>query len=222
MADEPTTGAMPGEGATPPQAGEQEPTTPPAGATPPAGTTADPAAPPPATGEETLGDAGKRVLAEARRAAKDAEARAKAAEEERDALKAATQTDQEKALEAARNDAAQEVRDSYNAKLRRLQVERALTAAGITPGALDLAVLAPEFADLTVDETGNVAGLDEAVAAFKATPERAPLFAGTPAGSADGGARGRPGLTRADVERMSTDDINARWPEVQEALKAKA
>jgi len=192
MPDEPTTGATPGAGATPAQAG-QPTTTPPAaqGATPPAATTAPAAAQSPATDDEAaLGDAGKRILAEARRREREAEARAKAAEQERDALREATQTETEKAIAAARKEGEATVRAAFEARIRRSEIRTALTAAGITASELDLASLAPEFAALVVTDDG-VDGLAQAVAAFRTAHPT--LFApARPAvvGSADGGARG--------------------------------
>lgn len=176
--DDTTTGATPGTGATPAQAGQQEPTTPATGATPAASITATAAAQPPATGEEALGDAGKRILAEARRAAKEAEDRAKAAEQERDALRTATLTDQEKAIEAARKEASTEAEGRWQGHVRRSSVRQALTAAGISQSELDLAANAPEFGALKVSEQGDVEGLAKTVSDFQA--QHPSLFATTP------------------------------------------
>lgn len=169
MADnDTTTGAMPGAGATPGQAGQQQPTTPPpASAMPAAGTNADPVADPSATDEGALGDAGKKVLAEARRTAKDAEARAKKAEKDLAAIRAESLTDQEKALDVARTEATSESDAKWSGIVRRTTVERALTAAGISQSELGLAAAAPEFGSLELDEQGAIEGLDKAVDSFK-------------------------------------------------------
>lgn len=190
MADDTTTGATPGAGATPAQAGQTTTTPAATGATPPAGTTAPAAAAPSATDDAALGEAGKRILAEARRAAKDAEARAQAAESERDALRAATQSEAEKALTAAVKEAEDRVRGESNQLIRGLRLEVALVAAGLPQAKLPLAMGAPEFAGLRVTADGSVNGLDDAVKAFtKAYPE---LFAkpAAPVGDAGGGVRG--------------------------------
>jgi hypothetical protein len=200
-----TTGATPGAGATPAQAGQQEPTTqPPAGATPQAGTTATAAATSPATGDEALGDAGKRILAEARREAKEATDRAKAAEAERDALKAATLTDQEKAIAAARKEAIAEADAKWLGHVRRVTVRQALTAAGISQSELDLAANAPEFGALKVSDEGVVEDIGKTVDAFKASHPS--LFASTGArtGSGDlgfggGHPAGQPTYTREQL-----------------------
>jgi len=201
MPDEPTTGATPGAGATPAQAG-QPTTTPPAaqGATPPAATTAPAAAQSPATDDEAaLGDAGKRILAEARRREREAEARAKAAEQERDALREATQTETEKAIAAARKEGEATVRAAFEARIRRSEIRTALTAAGITASELDLASMAPEFGRLKVTDDG-VDGLTEAVATFKALHPA--LFAKPAAAVADlgGGPRGQSGALTIDQQ----------------------
>lgn len=188
-----TTGATPGTGATPDQAGPTTTTPAASGATPQAGTTAPAAAAPPATGDDAaLGDAGKRILAEARRAAKEAEDRARAAEAERDALRTATQSEQEKALEAARKEAAAEVRTTFESRIRRSEIRTALTAAGISATELDLASAAPEFARLRVTDDG-VDGLTEAVTTFKALHPT--LFAkpAPPVADLGGGPRGQSG-----------------------------
>jgi hypothetical protein len=205
--DDTTTGATPGAGATPAQAGPSEPTTPPpVGATPGTGTTATAAAEPPATGEEALGDAGKRILAEARRAAKDAEDRAKAAEQERDALRAATQTDHEKAIEAARKEASSEAEARWQGHVRRSSVRQALTAAGISHSELDLAANAPEFGALTVSDTGDVEDLAKTVDAFKA--HHPALFATTaPAPPGGQGVRQAAGAADAAAAALAKGDV---------------
>lgn len=162
MADnDTTTGATPGADATSAQAGQGQQTTPTQGATPATGTTATP----PATGDEALGETGKKLLADLRKQAKEASDRAAAAEQERDALRAATQTETEKAIAAARKEGADEVRQSLEGRIRQAEVRRALAVAGC----LDASVvaLAPEFAALKVDEQGEVADLKETVETFR-------------------------------------------------------
>lgn len=171
MADnDTTTGATLGAGAMPGQAGQQQPTTPPpAGATPPAGTTTTPEAEPPATGEDALGDAGKKALDAERDAREQAEKRAKAAEQELEKLRKAGQTEQEKALEAARDEARTEADSRWTGIVRRAQVERALIAAGISQSELALAAAAPDFDSLALSEEGRLEDLTKAVDTFKAS-----------------------------------------------------
>jgi len=200
MPDEPTTGAMPGAGATPAQVGQPMTTTPAApGATPPAGTTAPAAAAPSATDDAALGEAGNRILREARRQAKEAEDRAKAAEAERDALRSATQSEAEKATMAAVKEAEKVITATFEARIRRSEVRSALTAAGITATELDLAMAAPEFVALKVTDDG-IDGLPETVKAFKAA--HAALFAkpAAPVGDAGGGVRGQSGSPSIDQQ----------------------
>lgn len=221
MADDPTTGAMPGTGATPAQAGQ--PTTTPAapGATPAAGTTAPAADAPPATGDDpSLGDTGKRILAEARRQAKEAEDRAKAAEAERDSLKASTQTEAEKALNAAVKEAEKSTAQRYEARIRASDVRAALTAAGMSATELDLALAAPEFSRLKVGDQGTE-GITDAVATFKtAHPGLFAARQAPPVADLGGGVRGRTtgSLTLDQIKAMTAEEVATRLPEVNEAM----
>jgi hypothetical protein len=215
------TGAMPGAGAMPAQATSAAGTPPPMGATPPAGTTAPAAATPPATGDDAaLGETGKRILADARRAAKEAEDRARAAEAERDALRTATQSEAEKATAAAVKEAEKAITATYEARIRRSELKSALTAAGIAPTELDLALMAPDFARLKVTEDG-VDGLSDAVTLFaKGHPMLFAKQATPPVGDTGGGVRGRTtgGLTLDQIKAMSTEEIASRIDEVREAM----
>lgn len=200
MPDEPTTGATPGTGATPVQAGQPTTITPATPvATPAAGTTAPAAAAQSATDDAALGEAGKRILAEARRLAKDAETRAAAAEAERDALRTATQSEAEKATAAAVKEAEKAITATFEARIRRSEVRSALTAAGITATELDLAAQAPEFGRLKVTEDG-VDGLTEAVTTFKALHTTLFVKAAAPVGDVGGGVRGQSGARSIDQQ----------------------
>lgn len=195
-----TTGAMPGPGATPDQAVQTTTTPATSGATPQAGTTAPADARSTATDDEAaLGDAGKRIIAEARRQAREAEARARTSEQELTRLREASQSDTEKALAAARREGAAEVRQAFEVRIRRSEIRSALTAAGITATELDLASTAPEFGGLKVTDDG-VEGLTEAVATFKALHPA--LFArpGAPVADLGGGPRGQSGALTIDQQ----------------------
>ncbi|WP_410633365.1 hypothetical protein [Amycolatopsis sp. cmx-4-83] len=132
----------------------------PGGGQPPAAPPAPPATPPAPNGQgatpeppdEPLGEAGKRALEAERRFHAEAVARAEAAERERDELKTATQTDHEKAVEAARA----EGRAEGNVRLTRAVVEAAAAAAGFhDPG--DAAVqLRDRLAEVKVTKDGDV------------------------------------------------------------------
>ena len=171
--NDPTTGATPGTGATPAQAG-------PAPATP--------AEPKPATGEDDLGEAGKKILRELRSAERDAQRRAETAEKELADLRSATQTDGEKALAQARREAAAEERAKFETKLRRAEVRSALRSAGLANDALlELAMKSDLFATLAVDDEGRVTDLDKAIAQLrKDAPE---LFAAALAGTVTRGVQ---------------------------------
>lgn len=198
MSDDATaTGATPGSDATSEQAGD-ETKTPPTGATPPA--TADP----PATGDEALGEAGKAILRDARRAAREAESRAEAAQAELQQLREASQSDQEKVRTQAVREAVSAERARWQGRAREAEVRGALRGAGIaSEKLLSLAVAAPELRDLKVDpETGAVEGVAEAISAFrKDSPElfRSPDRPGGPWGGAEGGSRKEPETMQAAV-----------------------
>lgn len=151
-----------------------------AGATPAQSTPVSPAAAPaaaaPATGDpEALGDPGKKALDAERKRAEDAEKANKALSKQLEELQAASKSESEKALDAARKEGATEATTRWQNQVRRSEVRAALTAAGINAGVVDLAMKADDFASLAVSDEGEVAGLDAAVEAFKKT--RPSLFA---------------------------------------------
>jgi len=159
--------------------------------------------PAPATGtDEPLGDAGKGALQAERKAAREALKRAEAAERELEALRTANQSDQEKALAAARKEGATEARAMADTRVRRSEVRRVLSTAGcIDPSAIDLS----SFSDLPVTEEGDVEGLDKAVASFRA--EHPSLFtAKRPTGSADAGSSTSAGSPQTTFTRGQLRD----------------
>jgi hypothetical protein len=160
------------------------------GATPGQTAGTEPATPVPATGtDEALGDTGKRALEAERKAAREAQRRAEAAEKALEDLKLAGASETEKAIAAARKEGAAEVTERYHAQIRRSEIKAALVGAGINGSVLDLAAKADEFGGLKVTDDGEVEGLDQAVAAFKAS--RADLFKVGTVGSPDAGTGGR-------------------------------
>lgn len=162
-----------------------------------------------ATGSATddaaaLGEPGKRAL-DAMKLERDTARRdAKAHKDRADALEASTKSDTDKAIDAAKKEGNLEATTKLAASIRRAEVKAALTAAGINGAVLDLAVRAPEFDGLKVDDDGEVEGLEAAVKAFKDT--RKDLF-GKPAtpGTADGGTRGGAAVTKEQVIAWSKD-----------------
>lgn len=100
-----------------------------------------------------LGDAGKRALAEERKARTAAEREAKAAKAELDKLRDASQTEQEKALEAARSEARAEVLSTANERLIRAEVRGA--AASTTVDA-DAVVSLLDLSQFEVSDDGTV------------------------------------------------------------------
>jgi hypothetical protein len=139
-----------------------------------------------ATGEAALGESGQKVLREARQARREAEDRARAAEEERDALRAASQSDVERAIAKARRDGAAEVTSKFQSQLRTAGVKAGLVAAGINPELVDLVTRDDAFANLDVDDDGAISGLDAAIATLRKS--RPSAFAKS--GDFGGGNRG--------------------------------
>jgi hypothetical protein len=135
-------------------------------------------APPPATGDDAqLGDAGKRALDAERSKVKDATSRADALQRELDDLKAANQSEHEKALTEKTKEAAT-ARDAHWLPLYRgALVREALRAVGMTNDrALAMAANDPVFASVKVNDDGTADDLAKVVEAFRkdAPPE---LFA---------------------------------------------
>lgn len=153
--------------------------------------------------DEPLGDAGKGALQAERKAAREATKRAEAAERELEALRTANQSDQEKAIAAARKEGAAEAKAQADARVRRSEVRRVLATAGCVD--VDIAAMAGDFSDLAVTEDGDVEGLDKAVAEFqKAHPT---LFGSKrPTGSADAGSTTSAGAPQTTFTRAQLRD----------------
>lgn len=197
MPDDPTTGATPGGGATPPAAGQGQPA---GGATPPA---TEPTTQPPATGDEGLGEAGKAALRREREAAAAEKKRADAAEEELRKLREATQSDQDKALADARKEGERTATERWQGAVRSANVMSALRSAGVANEKL-VATLAKAdaFSKLEARDDGTVAGLDEALAAAKSDFPEAFKSVGEP-------TRGVAGDTPGDEPKTLRDAIAA-------------
>ncbi|MFZ0324734.1 MAG: hypothetical protein WAN48_11455 [Actinomycetes bacterium] len=138
----------------------------------------------PATGTDAaLGETGKRALEAERKAAKDALKRAEAAERELETIRTANQSEQERAIAAARKEGATEVQAKADAKVRRAEVRRALSAAGCID--VGLAELSPDFADLTVTDDGEIEDIERVMKSFQ--KEHPAQFGSRVAGSPDAG-----------------------------------
>lgn len=156
MPDDPSTGATPGGGATPPQPGGQTP----------------PPATPPATGDD-LGDAGKRALQAERDARAAEKKRADELEAELTKIREATASESEKAIAQAKREAQAESDAKWKQRFVQAEVRGALRGAGIANDRfLAMALADTAFSGLAVDGDGNVTGVADAVEAFKtAVPE---------------------------------------------------
>ena len=194
---EPTTPA----GATPAAGGATPPQTPPAASAPEPTPQPQPASTSPedpsAQDASGLGDAGKRALDAMKAERNAAVAAAKAAERELEELRAASLSETDKAIAAARKAGADEVTERLHERVRRADTKLALARAGAVPSLIEDLANAAEFAALMVDDGDQVAGLDDAIKAHRSrVPDayRAPAAPGP--GSVDGGPRA-PGTPRA-------------------------
>jgi hypothetical protein len=185
------TGARPGDGARPPQpSGNGEGAG--AGARPPS----TPPKPEDGEPENELGEGGKKAIAEERRKAREAIARAEAAEAKLTELEAGTQTEHEREVTQARREAKAESDAKWAVLVRNAEVRGALRGAGIANEKfLGLALQATELADLKVDpESGEVAGITEGIEALrKALPEAFKAPAPPKGGQWDGAEGGGTG-----------------------------
>jgi membrane protein involved in colicin uptake len=136
-----------------------------------------------------LGESGKRALDLERQARRDAEKRAKKAEEERDALKKAGESDQEKAVREATDTARKEEREKANERIVKAEVR---ARAGTKLQDPEDAVRLLDLSEFTPNDDGEVdhAKIDKAIdELLKSKPYLGAKGTGKPSGSADGGAR---------------------------------
>lgn len=144
-----------------------------------------------------------------------------AAEEERKAASLSEQEKRQKVFEEAQK-AATEAAAQLQATRLQLAVEKAARKAGIVDE--DAAFRLLDTSALERDEAGvptNVEALLEKLLKERPWLASPPPAAGGSGGSSAAPARGRgAALTKEDVARMSSAEINARWDEVQKALSS--
>jgi hypothetical protein len=184
-------------------------TTPPEPTTPPA---ADPA-PAPADRTFTQSDidriVAERVARERGKYADYDDLKAKAGEYEQ--LRAQSQTDQEKAIEAARAEGRSEVQTASNERLIRAEVRAA--AAGKLADPAD-AVRLLDVSGLAVGDDGTVDAKALAERISQLVKDKPYLAAKTFQGTGDGGAAGREPangpkqVTKAEIKTMSAEQID--------------
>lgn len=179
--------------------------------TPPEDPAPEPAAPEPEPKDEPLGDGGKKALEAERQARKEAEKKAKRADEleaELAKFREDAMSDQEKAIEQARKEAADAAREEVMSELRQdrllTRVEAAATGKFADPkdaaAFLDLTDLDPDDPEAITAEVDRVL---EAKPYLKASATQAP-------GDIDQGPRGDSGplqLTREDLKTMTPQEI---------------
>lgn len=199
-ATEPPDPSPPGD-PTPPPSGDPTPNPEP---TPPA----DPPAPDP--GDEPLGDGGKRALEAERARAKALERQLAAITTERDELKTATMSDQEKALADARSEGEKAAEERWRDRVGQASVRAAAAGKFASPEDAHLFLdQIPFTADGQVDDAALTAALDAVLAAKPylaaanpgATPAAPPAVPTGPRGGTG------PQLTQDDVKKMSPDEI---------------
>lgn len=193
-----------------------DPITDPANPTPPVPPVAPPVAPtPPAPSvdpvDPPLGEAGQRALVREREAAAEARREAAAVKAELETLRAAHQTDQEKALTAARAEGAAEVSAKFanQVLLSEIRVAAAGKLADPTDAVrlLDLTKFTVA-ADGTVDVTAITSAIDALV---QSKPYLAAGKSPAAPGSGDQGRRGNPAgeITQAQLKTMTSAEIEA-------------
>lgn len=173
--------------------------------------------------DEQLGDAGKGALQAERKAARDATKRAEAAERELEALRAASLSDQEKAIDAARKEGAAAVTARADAIVRRSEVRRVLAQAGCIDVEVAAAAMAADFADLPVTESGDVEGIDKALTTFR-NAHPALFTAKRATGSADAASVTATGaaatFTPAQIKAMTPEEYERNRAAIFEAMSA--
>lgn len=103
--------------------------------------------------DDGLGDAGKKAITEERKARATAERDAKAARDELDQLKKTYQTDQEKALDAAKTEGRNEALSTANQRIVRAEVKAVASGKTIDP---DAVVALLDLSQFKVDDNGDV------------------------------------------------------------------
>ena len=163
---------------------------------------------------DALGDAGKKALDAERQARRDAEKARKKLEEELTELRKQAMTDQERAIEEAREAATNEVLEGVNTKLFAAEVRAAAAGKIADPELIADAEMAKrllKFDEIPMTSDGDIDSAAIAEAVDKLVKNK-PYLKGSamqPDGSADQGARtsGVKQLTREEVQRMSPDEI---------------
>lgn len=206
----------PSAGATPVAGGATPPQTPPAAAGSPT-----PPVPPPASGspsdDDDLGPRGLSALEKERAARRDAEAQARTAKEELTKLQNAQLSEAEKQtkrltdLERAQTDWTRE----RSELLLSTAVERQATKLGFADPADAMNLL--RRTDIEFETDGTPKNVEKLL---KDLIKAKPYLAGAGTPGADLGSSGDGGsvLTREQISKMSAEEINRRWPEVQAAM----
>jgi hypothetical protein len=149
-----------------------------------------------------LGDAGKRALDEERQARKNAEKAARNATAELERLRAASMSEQEKAVADARKAGRDEVLSVANKRIVSAAVVAEAAGKLVNPG---LAAKLVDLSAITVDDDGepDAKAVRAAVAeALKEYPELAAVGARNGFGDAGQGHRGNPAAANSDMNTL--------------------
>ena len=138
--------------------------------------------------------------------------KAKQAEEAAEAARLAAEREKLDEVERLKAEKADAEKAAAEARAEATRTKHLVSLAGKVAGDPEDALLLAERAGLVTDEGVDVDAL------LKAKPFLAPARDGVNIPGARS-STGKPPLTREDVKRMTPDQINARWDDVQAALK---
>ncbi len=172
---------------------------------------------PPATPDASVDNFSREYVEKIRREAAANRTKANDLETQLKKFQEADMGDREKLQ--ARLDESTKALDASNDSLRRSRgrnaVIKASTKVNIDPS------LAEKLVELEFDDDGKPVGVDEAVAALAKQYPHLVAPAGGDSSPTNPPRSKKPTLTREDVKKMSTSEINDRWEEVQKVLSGK-
>lgn len=167
---------------------------------------------PPATGDEPLGDAGKRALEAERARAAAFERQLKAQQTELDELRKAHMTDSEKAIADARSEGEKAADARWRAQVGKFAVQASAAGKFASPEDAHLFLDEIPFTPSgTVDQAALVVKLDQLLAAkpyLAAVPGATPSASANPPVVPTGPRGGTPNpITKDDLKKLSPDQI---------------
>lgn len=131
-------------------------------------------------------------------------------------FEAAQMTESEKLQAQAR--VAQEAAQAAQAELRKARAQAAVATAASKQG-LDAGLLG-RLVEVDFDDNGQPVNVEARVQAVLTQYPQLKPVAATAAPTNPGSSARAPKLTMADVRKMTPDEVNARWDEIQAAMTA--